>query len=60
MRETCLIGGAWVAAEAGTLPVVDRSEGVAFGRIARGGGREIEAAVAAARAAARALAPRLI
>jgi hypothetical protein len=36
MSATCLIGGAWVAAEAGSLPVVDPSDGIGFGRIARG------------------------
>jgi aldehyde dehydrogenase (NAD+) len=47
----CLIDGGWVAAEAGTLPAVDPSDGREFGCIARGGAAEIDAAVAAARAA---------
>ena len=47
----CLIGGAWVAAEAGTLPAVDPSSGREFAVIARGGPAEVDAAVAAARAA---------
>jgi aldehyde dehydrogenase (NAD+) len=51
MTGACLIGGAWVAAAAGTLPVIDPSDGREFGRIARGGPAEIDAAVAAARAA---------
>jgi aldehyde dehydrogenase (NAD+) len=46
----CYIGGAWEAAAA-TLPVVDPSDGAEFARIARGGAGEIDAAVAAARAA---------
>jgi aldehyde dehydrogenase (NAD+) len=47
----CLIAGAWVPAEAGTLPAVDPSSGAEFALIARGGPGEIDAAVAAARAA---------
>ncbi len=46
----CYIGGAWVAAGA-TLPVVDPSDGAEFARIASGGAGEVDAAVAAARAA---------
>jgi aldehyde dehydrogenase (NAD+) len=45
-----LIGGAWRLAQA-TLPVVNPSDGSEIGRIARGGGAEIDAAVAAAQAA---------
>ena len=48
----CLIAGDWVVAEAGTLPATDPSDGSAIGVIARGGPGEIDAAVAAARAAA--------
>jgi aldehyde dehydrogenase (NAD+) len=49
----CLIGGAWLpAVEGATLPAVDPSDGAAIGCIARGGGADIDAAVAAARAAA--------
>ncbi len=51
MSDGCLIGGAWVPAAAGTLPAEDPSDGSEFGRIARGGAGEIDAAVAAARAA---------
>jgi aldehyde dehydrogenase (NAD+) len=47
--DRCYIGGAWVPAGE-TLPVVDPSDGSEFGRIARGGAGEIDAAVAAARA----------
>ncbi len=50
--ERCLIGGVWTApAGGGTLPMVDPSDGREFGRIARGGAADIDAAVAAARAA---------
>ena len=52
MSEGCLIGGRWVPAEAGTLAAEDPSDGSEIGRIARGGPAEIDAAVAAARAAA--------
>lgn len=48
--DRCLIGGEWVAA-GGTLPAVDPSDGEEFGRIARGTAGEVDAAVAAARAA---------
>ena len=51
MSDGCLIGGAWVPAAAGTLPAEDPSDGSEIGRIARGGAGEIDAAVAAARAA---------
>ena len=46
-----LIGGRWHAAEAGTLPVVNPSDGEIFTQIGRGQGRDIDAAVKAARAA---------
>ncbi len=50
--ETILIGGKWVNTAAGeTLPVEDPSTGRHFGAIARGGGDDIDRAVAAARAA---------
>jgi aldehyde dehydrogenase (NAD+) len=52
MTGTCLIGGAWVPAAAGTLPAADPSDGSSLGVIARGGAPEVAAAVAAARAAA--------
>jgi aldehyde dehydrogenase (NAD+) len=45
-----LIGGRWRAAEAGTLPVVNPSDGEIFAQIGRGQAREIDAAVKAARA----------
>ena len=51
MSDGCLIGGAWVPAAAGTLPAEDPSDGSEIGRIARGGPPEVDAAVAAARAA---------
>jgi aldehyde dehydrogenase (NAD+) len=47
----CLIGGEWVSAAGGTLAAADPSDGSEIGRIARGGEGEIDAAVAAARAA---------
>jgi aldehyde dehydrogenase (NAD+) len=47
----CLIGGAWVPAAGGTLPARDPSDGSEIGRIARGGAGEVDAGVAAARAA---------
>ena len=47
-----LIGGRWRSAEAGeTLPLENPSDGTALARIARGSAADIEAAVAAARAA---------
>ncbi len=45
-----LIGGSWRAGRA-TLPVVNPSDGSEIGHIARGGATDIDAAVAAARAA---------
>ena len=46
------IGNEWVRAAGGkTLPVVDPASGEVFAEIARGDGRDIDAAVAAARAA---------
>jgi aldehyde dehydrogenase (NAD+) len=48
--EGCLIGGRWVGA-ADAIPVIDPSDGAAFSEIAAGGAAEIDAAVAAARAA---------
>ncbi|WP_420407637.1 aldehyde dehydrogenase family protein [Hoeflea sp.] len=48
----CLIGGRWVSALSGlTLPVEDPSTGQEIGRIARGAGDDIDAAVMAARMA---------
>ncbi|MEL6583546.1 MAG: aldehyde dehydrogenase family protein [Pseudomonadota bacterium] len=47
-----LIGGRWRAAEGGVLPLIDPSDGSEIGAIARGGQAEIDAAVAAPRAAA--------
>ena len=47
----CLIGGHWQAAKAGTLALINPSTGEGLARIARGGGAEIDAAVAAAHAA---------
>ncbi len=44
-----LIGGRWRAAEAGTLPVVNPSDGEVFAEIGRGEARDIDAAVKAAR-----------
>jgi aldehyde dehydrogenase (NAD+) len=45
----CLIGGRWVPpASGGTLPVEDPSTGEEFGRIARGGAEDVDAAVTAA------------
>ena len=46
-----LIGGVWRSAEAGTIPVVNPSDGAEFATIGRGGARDIDAAVRAARAA---------
>ena len=46
-----LIDGRWRAAEAGTIPVVNPSDGEAFTTIARGQARDIDDAVRAARAA---------
>ena len=49
---TCLIGGDWrPATDGATLPAIDPSDGREFGRIARGGAAEIDAAVQAAREA---------
>ncbi len=51
-RGDCLIDGAWLPAESGaTLAAIDPSDGQEIGRIARGGPPDIDAAVAAARAA---------
>ncbi len=51
-RGLCLVGGRWVAPAGGeTLPVEDPSTGEIFGRIARGGAADIDAAVASADAA---------
>ncbi|WP_158965141.1 aldehyde dehydrogenase family protein [Chachezhania sediminis] len=47
----CLIGGEWVRAAGGTLPLVNPSDGTVICDIARGGAPEIDAAVAAAHAA---------
>jgi len=48
----CLIGGAWVPPASGeTLPLFDPSDGMPLAEIARGGAADVEAAVAAARAA---------
>ena len=48
----CLIGGKWVAPQAGeTLPLVNPSDGSEICRIARGREADIDAAVAAAQAA---------
>jgi aldehyde dehydrogenase (NAD+) len=50
--EHVFIGGAWRAADGGgTLELEDPSDGSALARIARGGAADIDAAVAAARAA---------
>jgi aldehyde dehydrogenase (NAD+) len=50
--EQLLIGGAWRAASGGaTLPVEDPSSGAVIGAIARASGADVDAAVAAARAA---------
>jgi aldehyde dehydrogenase (NAD+) len=46
-----LIGGTWREASAGTIPVVNPSDGAAFAEIARGGAAEVAAAVRAARSA---------
>ena len=51
-RHACLIGGAALhAADGGTLPVIEPSTGSEFARIAAGGAAEVDAAVAASRAA---------
>ncbi|MBM7066157.1 aldehyde dehydrogenase family protein [Actibacterium sp. 188UL27-1] len=50
VEQACLIGGNWVAT-ADSLPVICPSDGAEIGRIAAGGVAEIEAAIAAARAA---------
>ncbi|MBY6141450.1 aldehyde dehydrogenase family protein [Leisingera daeponensis] len=48
----CLIGGKWLpAADGGTLPLVNPSDGSEICRIARGGAADIEAAVQEAEAA---------
>ena len=50
--DRVLIGGEWRAAEGGqTLSLEDPSDGSALAKIARGGAADIDAAVAAARAA---------
>jgi len=46
-----LIGGAWRAAADGTLPVIDPSDGASFAEIGRSTSADVDAAVAAARAA---------
>ena len=52
VTAACFIGGAWVpAAGGGTLAAVDPSDGSEIGRIARGRAADVDAAVAAARAA---------
>ena len=48
--DEILIGGAWLRLD-DTLPVIDPSTGAGIGAIARGGADQIDAAVAAARAA---------
>ncbi len=45
------IGGAWRAAQGGTLPLENPSDGREIGRIARGNAADIDAAVRAAQAA---------
>jgi aldehyde dehydrogenase (NAD+) len=48
----CLIGGAWVAPEAGQrLPLLNPSDGAQIGEIARGQAADVDAAVSAARRA---------
>ena len=48
----CLIGGSWRPATSGeTLPLFNPSDGSALARIARGGQKDIDAAVAAAQSA---------
>ncbi len=50
--DRCRIGGDWVVPVSGeTLPAVDPSDGLEFGRIARGGAQDVDAAVEAASAA---------
>jgi len=52
VTEKLLIGGEWrAAADGASLAVEDPSTGAEIGRIARGGGADVAAAVAAARAA---------
>ncbi|MCC7425720.1 MAG: aldehyde dehydrogenase family protein [Alphaproteobacteria bacterium] len=46
-----LIGGKWRQADAGTIAVLNPSDGAPFAEIARGGAAEIDAAVTAAQAA---------
>jgi aldehyde dehydrogenase (NAD+) len=46
-----LIGGRWLDAAAGSIPVINPSDGEEFTRIARGEARDIDTAVRAARAA---------
>ena len=48
---TCLVGGRWILAEAGTIDLLNPSDGSTLCRIARGGPAEIDAAVAAAQSA---------
>ena len=50
-QSGCLINGEWVAAEAGTLEVMDPSTGAVINAIARSAASEIDSAVSAARAA---------
>ena len=51
-EDSILVAGCWRAAASGaTLPVHAPDTGAVIGRIARGGAGEIDAAVAAARAA---------
>ena len=48
----CLIGGTWVSASSGeTLPLINPSDGAEICRIARGTEPDVDAAIAAARAA---------
>ncbi|SPH25143.1 NAD/NADP-dependent betaine aldehyde dehydrogenase [Defluviimonas aquaemixtae] len=50
--DKVLIGGQWSAADCGgTLDIVDPSRGAVIGQIAKGGAADVDAAVAAARAA---------
>jgi aldehyde dehydrogenase (NAD+) len=46
-----LIGGRWLEAQAGSIPVINPSDGEEFTRIARGEAQDIDTAVRAARAA---------
>ncbi len=49
--QGCFINGKWVAAESGTLEALDPATGAVITEIARGGPKEVEAAVSAAREA---------